>query len=172
MQNIPSRKPLSTLLFLSVLVLASAAAPTLGQDVGAAPTPAVDQSTPTEEPTPAQLFADYEAIRSALLQDTLEGVTDSAARIQRVATVLVEDAAPADQSALRDLAKAAEELTLATDLVAARKGLPFLTAPMIDLRHLAPEPAPVIAFCPMVDERWLQPEEAIGNPYFGQEMAT
>jgi hypothetical protein len=89
-----------------------------------------------------------------------------------VAAVLAETAAAADQAPLRDLSKAAEDLAEANDLGTARQGLPFLTAPMIDLRHLAPEPAPVIAFCPMVDERWLQPEEAIGNPYFGQKMAT
>jgi hypothetical protein len=46
-----------------------------------------------------------------------------------------------------------------------------LSKALVRYRQLVPDPAPVVVFCSMAQEVWLQPEGEIGNPYYGQSMA-
>lgn len=124
----------------------------------------------------------YENIRQALLHDTFEDVAVAAGNIQHVLQALETDFGekaagirpgsgedlgallPSIQSATADLIEAA---TIAD----AREAFGALSKAMVRYRQLVPEPAPVVAFCPMAQKVWLQPKGEIGNPYYGQSMA-
>lgn len=124
----------------------------------------------------------YEAIRQALLQDTTEGVANSAGDIERESTALESDldlrtagvrGDAADQ--LRELVPAiriaAEGLRAAVDIDGARESFGELSEAMVRYRQLVPDPQRVVVFCSMAQKVWLQPKGEIGNPYYGQSMA-
>ena len=118
-----------------------------------------------------ELFEHYEAIRTALRDDTLTGVAESARVLQERAKELAGPSAAEDRQSLETLASAAESFRSTQDLDHARELFSRLTAPLLELRHLAPDAGPLLAFCPMANEHWLQPAGEIGNPYYGQLMA-
>lgn len=124
----------------------------------------------------------YETVRLALLNDTLDGVTESARAIETTARELAADfdAATAGVSAdsaadaaalLPEIAEQARALAAAEDLEAAREALGELTKPLVRYHKLTGATDVQVAFCPMVNKTWLQKDdETIGNPYFGQKM--
>lgn len=125
----------------------------------------------------------YEAIRLALLDDTLNGVEGAAASLTATARALATefDAAEAgvpaevarDAEALIPLvASAAQAVAAAPDLAAARAAFGELSEPLLRYRELVGDTEVKVAYCPMAKRSWLQKDgETLGNPYYGQSMA-
>ena len=134
------------------------------------------------EATPfIEMSSHYEAIRQALLEDSVEGVAEHGSAIQDLAKSLLEnfDAAKASmpdqqsasfQTTLEEIQSAASSLSAANSLTSARGDFFTLTKPMARYRHLTGDQDTVIAYCPMAQKAWIQPGGEIGNPYLGQEM--
>jgi len=131
----------------------------------------------------ATMTGDYETIRLALLNDTLDGVAASARAIETTARELAADfdaeaagvpAESAEDAAalLPEIAETAGDLAAAGDLESARDALGELTEPLVRYLKLTGATDVVVAYCPMVAKSWLQKkdDETIGNPYYGQEM--
>ena len=137
--------------------------------------------------TPGTAFAGimqhYEAVRLALLSDSLEGVSDHGHKIRGLvehlskhwnrerAGVSAENADEA-QALLPVLSAAATRLAKAEDFDAARTALYSLSTPLVRYRKMVAGELPVVAYCPMVKRSWLQPQGEIGNPYYGQSMPS
>ena len=128
-----------------------------------------------------EMSSHYEAIRLALLGDSLEGVNEHAAAIFKQATELTDGFSPAKagvpesqagdvEVALREIQSAASSLAAAGDLVSAREDLFALTKPMARYRKSSGTSGTVVAYCSMAQKAWIQPEGEIGNPYMGQKM--
>ncbi len=128
------------------------------------------------------LHKNYEQIRASLADDSLDGVAKAARSIAnragRLATAF--DAADAGVSAgdaaatkalLPKIKDAAKTLSTASDLEAARAAFGDLSASMVTYRDMIQGKKPVVAFCPMVEKKWLQTGEDIGNPFGGKKMA-
>lgn len=125
----------------------------------------------------------YEAVRTALLHDTLDGVADAALGLESTAEGLAAaysaesagvpaDAAADAKALLPEIAAQAEALVAAGDLETARQALGELTRPLVRYQKLSGRTEVLVAYCPMTKKSWLQKkdDETIGNPYFGQEM--
>jgi hypothetical protein len=134
--------------------------------------------------TPANAFAEiaqqYERVRLALAADSTAGIADAARRIAEVAEPPDGlDAARAGVDApeleqvralLPDIATAARKLAAATDLAAARTAFDELTRPLLRWRALVSGARPAVAYCPMADKSWMQPDGTIANPFYGSAM--
>lgn len=119
-------------------------------------------------PAPAgfdAVLGHYEAVRKALLADTVAGVPGHAAEIAKLAKGAPADLAP-------QIANAAKKLSAAKDLKTARDAFYELSKPMVRWREAAGSKANVVAYCSMSKRSWLQPKGEIGNPYYGKSMAT
>lgn len=147
---------------------------------------AAAQATPTVAADGATAFerigTHYETIRQALLHDTGEGVPAAAGQIGKELEALDGEptAARAGTRAgteseltdlLPDIEAAAAELEQAGDLEQARAAFGELSKAMVRYRRMVADPEPVVVFCSMAQEVWLQPKGEIGNPYYGQSMA-
>lgn len=108
----------------------------------------------TANPT---LFAKYESVRQALLNDSLKDVRLSAAAL----------AAAAKDAKQPAIAAKAESVAKLSNLDKARDAFAPLSDEMIKLRATASAGArPAIGYCPMVKKSWLQPKGSkVGNPY-------
>jgi hypothetical protein len=106
----------------------------------------------------------YEAVRTALLADSLAGVSGHAKAI-----VGLSKSAPADLAP--QITAAASKLAAAKDLNAARDAFYELSKPLVRWREASGSRRHVVAYCPMVKRSWLQPKGEIGNPYYGKSMA-
>lgn len=135
----------------------------------------------TESTVYEEISGHYEAIRLALLGDSLDGVDEHAAAIHELASDLVSDfsagkagvaGTEADklETALQNIATAASRLADDSDLAAARDDFFRLTKPMAQYRKLAGTTGTVVAYCSMAQKAWIQPEGELGNPYMGQKM--
>jgi hypothetical protein len=124
----------------------------------------------------SKIFEHYEAIRQELIRESIRGVPAHAEAIRQTATELQLDfsakaagIASAEAAALRELLPeiivGAGSLAKVKDLAAARIALAELTKPLTRYQRLVVGPRPVVAYCPMEKKAWLQPDEAIGNPY-------
>jgi Cu(I)/Ag(I) efflux system membrane protein CusA/SilA len=103
-------------------------------------------------PSP-RLFPRYEAVRQALLADSLENARSAAAALA--------------ENAPHDIALKAETVAKSGDLEAARLAFASLSDAMIVYRATGKEkPKPDIVYCSMAKKSWLQPKGAIANPYF------
>lgn len=122
------------------------------------------------------VVADYEAIRQALLDDSTDGVPENARAIAAAAAELeadfnagaagvAADDADAVRALLDEVETRARSLADADGLAEARQALASLTQPLVRWHRLVEGPKPVVAYCPMEKKAWLQPDEAIGNPY-------
>lgn len=140
---------------------------------------------PTQTPDKAfpQIMRHYEAVRLALLSDSLEGVADHGHKIRGIVDHLSEhwnreragvSAEKADeaQALLPPISAAATQLAKAEDLDAARSALYSLSTPLVRYRKMVTGELPIVAYCPMVKRSWLQPKGDIGNPYYGQSMPS
>jgi hypothetical protein len=123
----------------------------------------------------------YEAIRQALLNDSLDGVAQHAASVRQRVDELSADFDPAAagvpaakeadcQALLPELASAAQAIADAADLDAVRDGYYELSKPLGRYRKMVGDLDSKVAYCPMVKKAWIQPDGEIGNPYMGVEM--
>ena len=124
----------------------------------------------------AKIATQYEEIRQALLSDSTDGIREHALAIQFTASRLsraftadaagvAEKDADAVRALLPEITERAGALAAADGLAAARTQLAELTKPLVRYHALVQGPRPVVAYCPMEKKSWLQPDEAIGNPY-------
>ena len=114
------------------------------------------------------MLGHYEVVRKALTADTVAGIPDHAAAIQKLAKGAPADLAP-------QIAEAARKLSAAKDLTTARDAFYELSKPMVRWREAAGGTGSrehVVAYCPMSKRSWLQPKGEIGNPYYGRSRAT
>jgi len=121
----------------------------------------------------------YEPIRLALLGDSMDGVNANGKAIAAELRALEADfssdragtsteTAAVVQAKLDEMIAAADAITSANSLEAARDGFYALTKPMVRWREgMSQNDRPVVAYCPMHKRSWLQPGEEIGNPYGG-----
>jgi len=73
---------------------------------------------------------------------------------------------------LRAVSNAARELALSADLKIARAKFAKLSRALLAYRGAADVEDPVLVFCPLHNQVWLQRSEAkIGNPYMGIKRA-
>jgi len=122
------------------------------------------------------IASQYELIRQALIQDSTEGVKEHALAIQFAASRLSRDFSAADagvaekdaaavRELLPEIIERAGRLAAAEGLTAVRAELAELTKPLVRYHALVQGSRPIVAYCPMEKKSWLQPDEAIGNPY-------
>ena len=125
------------------------------------------------------VMEDYEPIRNALINDSMDGVNSHGKAIADELRALGSDFSPVRAGAtgeaadvvrekLPEMISAADAIAAATSLEAARDGLYELSQPLVRWREgVAESGRPAVAYCPMHKRSWLQPGEEIGNPYGG-----
>ena len=120
-----------------------------------------------------EILKPYEAVRLALLEDTVDGVGERAAAIRKEA----EAAADADSTAddvrplLEKIAGFAGDLAEASDLETARGAFYEISKMLVQYRSkVSGDDLPVVMYCPMAKKSWLQLAGEVGNPYHGQSM--
>jgi len=129
-----------------------------------------------EETAFSSIVNDYEAMRQVLIDDSTEGIADHARSIASTAAMLAADFSPSAAAVSADNADAvrallpeindlAMKVATASDLDTIRNEVAEMTKPLVRWHGLIEGPRPVVAYCPMVKKAWLQPDEAIGNPY-------
>ena len=125
----------------------------------------------------------YEEVRHALLHDHLKGVPKQGKKIGSTVAKLEKDlsadAAGVSKESTKKLMpilaetkKAAHQLENAQDIETARTAFYTLTKSLVRYRGLTTGAKPKIAYCSMAKRSWLQPGKDIGNPYYGQSMAS
>ena len=130
-----------------------------------------------------EILGQYEAIRIALLNDSMTDVARHATAIANRADELAakfdaKDAGvPVEKSAeckalLPEVSSTASRLAEADGIEEAREALFALSKPMGRYRKLAGVEGSVVVSCSMAKKAWIQPPGEIGNPYMGQEMAS
>ncbi|MEM7351609.1 MAG: hypothetical protein AAF657_12510 [Acidobacteriota bacterium] len=145
---------------------------------GASAAAAADE--PAETAT-SQVLQHYEAIRHALVADTIEGVRDPARAIDSLFADLEADwsaeraGVDPEQSddarvLLPELRQAAADLARAETLEATRDAFYALSKPLVRWRKVALGDLPVVVYCSMARRSWLQPKGDLGNPYHGHSM--
>jgi hypothetical protein len=128
-----------------------------------------------------EMAAHYEAIRLVLLEDSIEGMADHAGAIEDQVKGLLEEFDAATSSVpekevatlkpvLEEIQAAASKLTGTDGLDSAREHFFSLTKPLVRFRKLSGDQTTIVAYCPMTQKAWIQPEGEIGNPYMGQQM--
>ena len=135
-----------------------------------------------------RLLEQYEPVRLALVNDTLddtgefrktlESEVETLSRDFSAAAAGVDTAQEANvEELLGELAVAAEALAKAADLSSARDAFYAFSKPLVRYRAALvasghdEDELPVVAYCAMAKRSWLQPAGKIGNPYHGQSMA-
>ncbi len=130
-----------------------------------------------------EISAHYEAIRLALVDDSLADVADHARAIEHRMHELAKNfdaksaGVPKEKSAeceslLPEVASAAAALAEKESLDGAREALFELSKPMGRYRKLAGIEGTTVVFCSMAKKAWIQPHGEIGNPYMGEAMPT
>ena len=118
----------------------------------------------------------YEAIRLVLIEDSTDGVAEHAEAIAKTAHAL--SANYSDEAAgvktggdatvkalLPEIENRARAVARSSDLESVRTEMAELTKPLVRWHELVVGSRPVVAYCSMVKKAWIQPDEAIGNPY-------
>ncbi len=132
------------------------------------------------EPTAYQrVHHHYEAIRQALLQETIEGIDVCASEIRKASEDVdsLDDSIEPEQKAVSkkvvaDIHGAADRLARVTSLVEAREGFGILSEHLIRYQQLSSAGDSLAVYCSMVKKSWLQPQGEIGNPYVEPSMAS
>ena len=81
------------------------------------------------------------------------------------AAAVSSDDAAAVRALLPEISNLAMKVAAAADLDTVRNEVAEMTKPLVRWHELIEGPRPVVAYCPMVKKAWIQPDEAIGNPY-------
>ena len=115
----------------------------------------------------------YLPIWKALAKDSTDGVKDNATRLSKAASEaegkVAEDSL---KTQLGALAKAATEMKT-SDLKSTRESMKGLSRAIVGIfeSHEVKMPAKyTIVECPMVNERWIQNQEDVLNPFYGSSM--
>ncbi len=127
------------------------------------------------------MTADYLAIQSALAADSADLVNKHAVSIQKQALELASEAswsatsvdrqiATRYPSLMPEIARAAGVLAGTKTIKEIRTAFGLLSKPMIEFRNMVPGNKPLVAYCPMAKESWLQDGDLIANPYYGSSM--
>src|SRR5262245_53845937 len=109
----------------------------------------------------------YLEIQARLAGDKLDGVKPAAQAIGQQAARM----GPTGEA----LVKAARGVEQAADMNAAREAFGALSDAVIaagNAEKWKDAPDVRVAYCPMVKKSWLQKEETIRNPYYGNSMLT
>jgi HPt (histidine-containing phosphotransfer) domain-containing protein len=132
-----------------------------------APAPQTSNTPAAGTALPRSIVDPYLKIQSALADDSMDGVKQSAGDLATAATALGAPAMKIDTAAV--------QLASSTELADAREKFGTLSeaidAYMTGLK-LTPPDGVRVAVCPMVHKPWLQEGSAIANPYYGKEMPT
>jgi hypothetical protein len=110
------------------------------------------------------IFDDYLQIQTALAQDSLEGVAESAAAITKAVRTDPSKTFP------QRLVRHTDRLARARDLAAARDAFLRVSPHLIDyvkMHHLA---GFYTGYCRMQRAAWLQADPTIADPYMGRAM--
>jgi hypothetical protein len=119
------------------------------------------------------VFSPYETIRQALLHDTLDGVGDAAKSLAASSKKLSSGADDASaKKSLESVATFSTKMVSASDIETARMIFGDLSEAIIGYRNTVQGTRPIVAKCSMANKQWLQPDDKIGNPYYGQSMAS
>lgn len=111
---------------------------------------------------PDAIFVRYEAARQALLHDSLPALKAAAKELAIVA----------NNAQQPKLAAVAANVQKAADLKAARAAFGALSDETIRYRASVSGSKPVVVYCDMHKQSWLQPAGEIGNPYADAGMRT
>jgi len=110
-----------------------------------------------------KIYSSYEAVRQALLKNSVADVQKSAKSL----------AAAARSEKQELIAVHAETLAEADDIASARRVFAALSDEVIKFRAAGCCERPVTAYCPMEKKSWLQPAGTpISNPYLDGGMRT
>lgn len=110
-----------------------------------------------------KIYSSYEAVRQALLKNSVPDVQKSADALA--------SAARSEKQEL--IAVQAESLAEASDIASARRVFAALSDNVIKFRAAGCCERPVVAYCPMEKKSWLQPAGTpIANPYLDGGMRT
>jgi len=123
-----------------------------------------------------EIFSHYEAIRQALIKNSSDDIATQAEAIEAAASALANnftteaagvdgENAAAVKTLLPEVRSNAEKLAAAGGLVDARQAFADLSQPLVRWQKMVEGPRPMVVYCPMEKKAWLQPDEAIGNPY-------
>ena len=140
-----------------------------GMDMSGSASPAAQPAAAANKlPQPAAaVFDHYTHIQTALANDSLQGVAESA---QAIAKTVQGDAANAFQATV---AEQAHTLAKAADLPAAREAFKSLSQSLIEYRSKNSQVAGRYrqVHCSMANADWLQTDSIVNNPYLGKAMA-
>jgi hypothetical protein len=121
--------------------------------------------------TADEILERYFVIHNRLADDSLEGVTEAAAKIAEISR-----RASKTESAGRDkllaLSASASKLK-ATDLNTARENFGDLSKNLTAwLQQSGAQEKAYQLYCPMAKKGWLQRDKKVRNPYYGKSMLT
>jgi Cu(I)/Ag(I) efflux system membrane fusion protein len=123
------------------------------------------------------ILARYLKIQEKLAADSVDGIGEEAQLISRAASRLDTDDLCGEHAAhLKELPTrvrhAAQVLSDARDIAAAREAFKSLSQPVAMWATMSRPPGVSVVFCEMAKASWLQREGEIRNPYYGSEMRT
>lgn len=101
------------------------------------------------------LFSKYEAVRQALLSNSLPKVQATATELSKAAT--------ASKSA--NVAAQATAVAKSGDIAKARLAFASLSDEMVKVQSSTKGSRPAVYYCSMIRKSWLQPKGKVGNPY-------
>lgn len=101
------------------------------------------------------LFSKYEAVRQALLSNSLP-------KVQATATELSKAAVAAKN---QKVATQATALAKSADIAKARLAFAPLSDEMVKVQTSASGARPAVYYCSMIKKSWLQPKGKVGSPY-------
>jgi hypothetical protein len=119
-----------------------------------------------------QLLGQYFSIQRSLASDSVSGVQAAAVQIAKLSRQEAATQA-AERAQLLALAGSASKLN-ASNLKAARTGFGDLSDKLIAYLKAskAKRNPPFQFYCSMAKKNWLQPDNAVRNPYYGSAMPT
>ncbi|GMU64190.1 MAG: hypothetical protein AMXMBFR36_04640 [Acidobacteriota bacterium] len=123
---------------------------------------------PVAETAPLVL-AEYVKVHDALASDRVDGVAESATKIEAMATEMIGHAGDAEKQLYEGLAAAATKMK-AGDLAALRAPMKELSVAVDAFLRAAGTPGWQLYYCPMADGYWIQTAEGVRNPYYGAKM--
>ena len=122
-----------------------------------------------------EIMQPYEKIRLSLMNDSVEGVGERAEAIRKVAESSASDASIGEEvrPLLAQISGLAKELATAQDIEASRQAFYEVSKILVQYRSKLPgDDVPSVMYCPMARRSWLQLTDEVGNPYYGQSMAS
>lgn len=175
---------------LAILASALASAPVALADCGADHGAAShahghDHARETADARPIDVvLASYEAIRQSLIEDVTDDVATNAKALRAAAISLRDDfsaeraglagddpaAIKRAKDALPEIVTAAGTLVESSSLEDSREAFYALSKPLVRWHAGIDGARPVVAYCSMAEKSWLQPDEPLGNPYYGSSM--